>query len=465
MWRVPVDGGAKKLVCDVGREVNGGRGAYWSADGLITFSLGDSGILTAPAVGGDAREIIAVNDSTEGDLHEPYVMPDGGLMFVVHPQGGPPGRLVIERNGERQVLLDYSDRRIWHPQYDGKGHIVFERDGTSQGIWALPYDAETGEVGGEPVLLIEGGARASVSHNGLLVHLTSAFISGNEQLVRTDRQGKVLEELTEILEAVGGPSVSPDGQRLAMSISEASEVDIWIRDLRRGTRQRLPNPEAVDFFARWTTDGREVFFYTMPPVHTIFRRSLDATAPLDTIVKGSAPNPSQDGRFLAYEFYPSSKSQVHILDLASGEDRALFVGNSTYTAPAISPDGALVSYISEETGEREAYLRDFADGGNPQRVSLDGAIDAKWSPDGTRLTFMNTDTMYEVSVGPGPEYELGPPVPLFSRNTSGLLFTRGYGLTHDGDGFIITRQGKTEVSRTVPELVAVDNWARLLEDR
>jgi hypothetical protein len=227
MWRVPVAGGNKKLICDLGGVVAGGRGAHWTEGGTILFSRGSSGILSAPAAGGDAREIIAVNDSTEGDLHEPFLMPDGGIMFVVHPTAASPGRLVIERDGQRQVLLDYADKSIWNPCYDGNGFILLEREGSeNSGVWALPYSVADGSVGGEPILIIPGGARPSISRNGLLVYSLSDLSGGEEQLVWVDLKGEVLEEITDVMQAVGAVALSPDGKKLAMAVNDNQEVDI-----------------------------------------------------------------------------------------------------------------------------------------------------------------------------------------------------------------------------------------------
>ncbi len=51
--------------------------------------------------------------------------------------------------------------------------------------------------------------------------------------------------------------------------------------------------------------GEEFYSYAMPPAHKIIRRSLDATAPIDTLVAGSVPSLTSDGKLMAYVDYSS----------------------------------------------------------------------------------------------------------------------------------------------------------------
>jgi eukaryotic-like serine/threonine-protein kinase len=464
MWRVPVTGGQKKLVCDLGGDVAGGRGAHWGEDGTILFSRGNSGILSAAAVGGDARLEIAVNDSTEGDLHEPFRMPDGGIMFVVHPQGVSPGRLVIEKDGARRVLLDYPDKRIWYPRYDGQGHIIYERDGsTNNGVWVLPYDEMSGLAAGDPILIVPDGGRPSVSRDGLLIYSLNPITGGQEQMVWVDRNGGVLEEITPVLPNLGSPELSPDGRFLALSINEGQEVDLWVQDLRRGTRQRLPVPGVMDVQATWTPTGDELYFYSMPPSHKIFRRTLDATSPLDTLVAGSGPSLNSDASLMAFVDYKAGNPALHVMKTdGSGESRPIFSGPDEYEQPVISPDDRFVAYISNESGRNEVYMRTFPDGGHPVRVSLDGGEEVRWSRDGHYLYYVSDDRFYEVAVSRGERPELGQPVVLFEERGGDFLFDRGFAVSMDKDRFIFAKLASREVGEASVEIVALDQWVRLL---
>jgi serine/threonine-protein kinase len=465
MWRIPVSGGQKQLICDLGGEVAGGRGAHWGPDGTILFSRGNSGILSTTAVGGDPVLAIAVDDSTEGDLHEPFRMPDGSIMFVVHPKSLSPGRLVIETDGVRRVLLDYTDKRIWNPRYAGGGQILFERDGaSSSGVWALPYDEATGLATGEPVLIVPEGGRASVARDGSMVYSLNPLTGGQEQVVWTDRSGVVLESITDVVPNAGSPSLSPDGQLLAMSINEQQEVDVWIQDLRRGTRQRLPNPGVMDVGARWSPAGDRITFYGMPPAHQVMSRSLDATAPIDTIIKGSMASLTSDGRRIVFEDYSTGQAQLHTAPVDGSEaPRLLFGGPAAYTLPTLSPDDRLLAYVSDESGQDEIYLRTFPDSAFPQRVSLNGGMDPVWSRDGRTLYFIGENALNAVSIGDGERPDLGQPEKLFEDRAGDFLFTRGFDVGPDDERFILVQLASRERGDASVEIVVVDNWRRMLE--
>jgi serine/threonine-protein kinase len=464
MWRIPVAGGNKKLVCDMGGIVAGGRGAHWTNNGTILFSRGSSGILSAPAAGGDAREIIAVNDSTEGDLHEPFLMPDGGIMFVVHPSGLSPGRLVIENEGERRVLLDYGDRSIWNPRYDGSGYIIFERTGAENaGVWALPYAENEGAVTGEPILIIPNGARPSISVDGVLVYSLNSISGGEEQMVWVDMKGEFLEEITEIVDGTGTPVLSPDGNQLAMAINEQQDVDVWIQDLRRGSKTRLSNEGTMDLASCWTPEGDRIIYTSLPPARVIGIRSLDPTAPLDTLASGNMANLSPDGRYLAFDDFSTGMGRIQLLDMEGGGDpTTLISGPGVYQNPKISPDGGFIAYVSDESGRDEIYLRTFPKGTQPARISLEGGQDVEWSRDGSHIYYNDGSSMFVVDVRRSPRLELSRPVKLFDARQEDYMFNRGFEVSLEGERFILIRRGRTEVSKTSADVVLVEGWRQLL---
>ena len=59
-------------------------------------------------------------------------------------------------------------------------------------------------------------------------------------------------------------------------------------------------------------------------------------------------------------------------------------------APAWSPDGKRIAYLSDATGEYEVYLRAADGSGEPRQLTKDGApwkFDPAWSPDGRKLAY------------------------------------------------------------------------------
>ncbi len=85
-----------------------------------------------------------------------------------------------------------------------------------------------------------------------------------------------------------------------------------------------------------------------------------------------------------------------------------------------------------------------------------------WSHDGRHLYFINSDTFYEVSVGTEARPDLGQPVALFTELDNNLRFDRGFDVSDDGERFVFPKLATREVSNVSAELVAVDNWRRML---
>ena len=82
-------------------------------------------------------------------------------------------------------------------------------------------------------------------------------------------------------------------------------------------------------------------------------------------------------------------ADLHLLDVESGAVRRLTFDDSTNSAPAISPDGATVAFLSTRTEKAQLWLLPL-DGGEARKLTNlaegvgGGAV---WSPDGTTIAF------------------------------------------------------------------------------
>ena len=73
---------------------------------------------------------------------------------------------------------------------------------------------------------------------------------------------------------------------------------------------------------------------------------------------------------------------------------------SSDTAPAWSPDGSQIAFVSARSGNWELYLVEIATGAE-RRLTDDAAADVApaWSPDGRRLAFLsNRDGAWAVHI-------------------------------------------------------------------
>ncbi|MFZ0341136.1 MAG: S9 family peptidase [Gaiellaceae bacterium] len=82
-------------------------------------------------------------------------------------------------------------------------------------------------------------------------------------------------------------------------------------------------------------------------------------------------------------------SDLYLLEVESGEVRRLTHNDSTNSAPAVSPDGSSVAFMSTRTEKPQLWLLPL-DGGEPRKLTdlaqgVGGG--AVWSPDGSKIGF------------------------------------------------------------------------------
>ena len=120
-----------------------------------------------------------------------------------------------------------------------------------------------------------------------------------------------------------------------------------------------------------------------------------------------------------------------------------------------------MAYTSNESGQREVYVRQFPPSAGKWRISTAGGEQPRWRGDGKELFFVAADgKMTAVAVkavaGPKPSFEPGTPVPLFETHIgdgSGHVAFQ-YDVTADGKRFVVA----TTVVASAPPLTMVINW-------
>ncbi len=110
--------------------------------------------------------------------------------------------------------------------------------------------------------------------------------------------------------------------------------------------------------------------------------------------RASSPAVSPDGRWVAYTVRDTDLvgnhyvTQLWLADAATRTNRSLTSGLKSNTAPAWSPDGSRLAFLSERGEKRQVWLLDMA-GGEPERITAaeEGVTAFAWAPDGARIAF------------------------------------------------------------------------------
>jgi Tol biopolymer transport system component len=419
-----------------------GLGAAWLTDETIVFNREyQDGLYRVPASGGKATRLTEPDRSRKELGHFwPQVMPDGRhILFTSYSTPIDQSRIEMYAldTGQRSVVIEGG----MHGQYVGDGNLVYVR---ADSMVAVPFDAASLRVMGAPVPLSEdavidpsnGVAHLNVASNGTMAYIPSSMAQRPRSLVWVDRTGN-MREVTPVRKRYADPRLSPDGNRVAVTITDRSR-DVWIEDLARRVSSRVTSGPASEFAPIWMHNGSQLLFTSETPVYQIFGTPLPAgTAPrpivateYDTVATSITPD---DVMVLYYVSNPKSGEDIMMARL-DGKDSPKVILNSRFDEvdPALSPDGHWLAYSSDESGRSEVYVQAFPNAGERWRVSTDRGFAPRWSRDGRELFFVSGSRMYAVPIKTSPTFSPGTPVVLFEQRPDRVVLYSGYDVAKDG---------------------------------
>lgn len=148
----------------------------------------------------------------------------------------------------------------------------------------------------------------------------------------------------------------------------------------------------------WTPDGLELAlaFSKAGP----FTLLTSGPTPLIAHAGGQFPTSwSPDNTRLAYtEFQPMTGADIWVLDVRTGARRPLARTWFDETWARFSPDGRWITYMSNESGRWEVYVRPALDEGRAVRVSSGGGAWPSWSNDSATVFFSAADATLAASI-------------------------------------------------------------------
>lgn len=320
-------------------------------------------------------------------------------------------------SGEQRTLIDGGA----FGRYASTGHLVYAK-GTA--LLAAPFDPGALEIRGTPVTVLNevlvapffGLAHVALADDGTLVYVPS-IQTPPRRFLWVDRAGAE-QPIAGAPRVFLSPRLSPDGQRVATILDEAT-TDLWTLDLARGAMTRITPGDGTVLGAVWSPDGRELAYTAQQTGRwTLFRMPADNSAPPRPIVTSdSRPVPlswSPDSRSLVIrELSFRTRYDLSLLPLA---DQATPVPLLQSVAPEdearISPDGRWLAYTVG--GERtDVYVQPFPGPGGKTLISTEGGRNPAWSPDGREIFYRNGRTLMAVSISTRPTLSAGVPHVLF----------------------------------------------------
>ncbi len=468
--KVSIHGGPPVVISE---GFGGIAGASWGADDSIIFgTVRPNGLFRVSAAGGQEREPITTLEEGESAHRWPEILPGGRTVLFTVEKGQGDANLEIAalnlETGERKLLIPGGS----NPHYAATGHIVYGTDGT---LRAVPFDLDAVEVKGDPIPVLDGvltqavgDAHFSLANDGTLVYVSGTGGYGGEQLtfVWVDREGRE-EPVAAEPRAYQEFSLSPDGTKVAVRVTDPENNDVWIYDLVRDTQMRLTFDPATELLPIWTPDGQRVAFGTSGV--PLSWKAADGTGEVETLVESPSNQFPQafspDGTALVFEDRTSPAWDLGMLSLEGERISTLLLETEFRKAnAALSPDGRWMAYQSDESGQYEVYVRPFPDvNGGRWQVSSGGGDWPLWSPDGRELFYVGSENMMAVPI----ETE-----PTFTQGTVDLLFDLGpystppvartnrrIDISPEGDRFLMLKEGggSDETAETT-SIIVVLNW-------
>ncbi len=169
----------------------------------------------------------------------------------------------------------------------------------------------------------------------------------------------------------------------------------------------------------WSPDGKEIA-YAANGRHKLYVFPVDGSSPerpLTDMPGHFHPESwSPDGKLIAMEVIASPSSwQVWMLPVTGDHRPYRYLANlDRVRKPTFSPDGRLLAYASQESGDLQVYVTRFPGPGETVQVSTAGGTDPVWSRDGHELYYLRPDdAMMRASVMDMPRLMVGKPEMLF----------------------------------------------------
>ena len=249
----------------------------------------------------------------------------------------------------------------------------------------LVGDPQIGPDGDEVVFTLK---TVDSEKNRYITHLWMADIASGDTRQFTYGEG-----------SDSGPRWSPDGNYIAFLRTVEQRAQIWTIPANGGEARQVTRLNEGDIgVPAWSSDGTKLAF-TYQPTHSDWtqdagkeRKKKHASTPPRVITRLRYRTDGQG--------YLQSRTHVWTCDAQTGEATQITDGDYDDGAPAWSPDGAQIAFVSNRCDDPDArpYETDIwlveATGGEPRRIPTPtgdkGGI--SWSPMGDRIAYTGQES-------------------------------------------------------------------------
>lgn len=440
------------------------EGIDWGPKNEIVASIGNR-LVTVPAAGGPLKALTVLDTAHgEQDQRGPHILADGENVVFYSWRGTTEASKIgiASLNTGATRYVDVAGSPI------GAIDDLLIYVTSNSALFAIPFDAREARVTGSPIRLPDavpalgnGIGRASISRNGSLVYAPGAALA---ELLLIDPTRNT-QTVVGPPKAYSLPRFSPDGKRIAVSITSATSVDVWIYDIASRTSTRITSDGARNDRVEWMPDGKRIIYSTVGRrgETALWIQNADHSDAPQLLLEGSKNEQllegviSPDGKFLAFRSTaPDHRHDIWYRRLAGDTARkAIVSAPSQEYAPRFSPNGRWIVYTSDEDGMNQVYVQPFPPTGARYKVTETGGITPLWSPDGRRIYYVDNFRIFVATIETSPEFRVTARDSLFG--TQSYTFQSpthpAYDVAPDGKHLLLLRPVGTD-----NDLVVVHNW-------
>lgn len=300
-----------------------------------------------------------IRDIRAGGIREGSIVSDPDASCVA-PAFSPDGQTLI------WSCLDLNDGpAIWRARADGTdSSILIENRGASHFAWrsdskAFAYaarhivnqfntwsDIYLHTIDGPTVALTQGARARDPSFRpdgGALLLVTNRAQTNQISELRVDRTLSHLTQHTDSTQ-VSTPTISPDGERMAASVWQEGQRDLWIMSTDGTPRWRVTDDVAIDADPAWSADSRWLYFSSdrsgVPNIYALDLTNHKLWQVTHVVTGATKPSLHPDGNTMAYMHYANSGWTVRVMPLDPSRfiDRGFVQAPPADSAPQKSPN-------------------------------------------------------------------------------------------------------------------------------
>ncbi|HEX5085846.1 MAG TPA: S9 family peptidase [Blastocatellia bacterium] len=181
------------------------------------------------------------------------------------------------------------------------------------------------------------------------------------------------------------PQWAPDGANIAFLADRDKGTQVWVIPTDGGEADRLTSEENDIQSFQWSPDGANIAFVTRDIPKNKIEREKRKKDKFDAVVVDS-------------DF---TYSHLWRINVETREKKRLTEGDFSVSDPQWSPDGASIAFVMSKSGLQESSFIDISDdrntdiyiipakGGSPRQMTTNPGSDAnpRWSPDGKLVAY------------------------------------------------------------------------------